>query len=232
MGHVRRLIAFDLDGTLIDSRRDLAESANQLITELGGAPLSVDAIGRMVGEGAARLVRRTLAASGADAGIGDAPGALSAALSRFLEIYDDRLLNHTRAYDGIADVVLAARRHACVAVLTNKPAGASERILAGLGLRDLFDEVVGGDGPLPRKPDPAALVALMERAGATAANTLLVGDSTIDHQTARRASSRCCLAAYGFGYDTFPAEELTGEEWIAADPSELTAIIERFTATA
>ncbi|MBF8301710.1 MAG: cbbZP, partial [Acidobacteria bacterium] len=191
MGHVRRLIAFDLDGTLVDSRRDLAESANQLITELGGAPLSVDAIGRMVGEGAARLVRRALAASGADAGIADAPGALPAALSRFLEIYDDRLLNHTRAYDGIADAVLAARRHARVAVLTNKPAGASERILAGLGLRNLFDEVVGGDGPLPRKPDPAALLALMERAGATAPNTLLVGDSTIDHHTARRASSRC-----------------------------------------
>jgi phosphoglycolate phosphatase len=228
MGHVRRLIAFDLDGTLIDSRRDLAESANQLITELGGIPLPENAIGRMVGEGAALLVRRALAA----AGIGDAPGGLSAALSRFLEIYDGRLLHHTRAYDGIADAVREARRHARVAVLTNKPAGASERILAGLGLRALFDELVGGDGPLPRKPDPAALLALMERAGATGAHTLLVGDSTIDHQTAQRASSRCCLAAYGFGYETFPPEQLTGEEWIAADPLELAAIIERFTAAA
>lgn len=226
MGHVRRLIAFDLDGTLIDSRRDLAQSANQLISELGGVPLPEDAIGRMVGEGAARLVHRALAA----AGIGDAPGALSAALSRFLEIYDGCLLNHTRAYDGVADAVRAARRHARVAVLTNKPAAASERILAGLELRGLFDEVVGGDGPLPRKPDPAALLALMERAGATAANTLLVGDSTIDHQTALRASSRCCLAAYGFGYETFPAGQLTGEEWIAADPTQLQGIIERFVA--
>ena len=72
MGHLRRLIAFDLDGTLVDSRRDLAESANQLITELGGVPQQVDAIGRMVGEGAALLVRRALAATG----IGDAPGSL------------------------------------------------------------------------------------------------------------------------------------------------------------
>ena len=95
-------------------------------------------------------------------------------------------------------------------------------------MRNLFDEVVGGDGPLPRKPDPAALLALMERAGATGANTLLVGDSTIDHQTARRASSRCCLVAYGFGYETFPAEKLTREEWIAADTSELREIIDRF----
>ena len=224
MGHVRRLIAFDLDGTLVDSRRDLAASANQLITELGGVPLPEDTIGRMVGEGAALLVRRALTA----AGIGDVPGALP----RFLEAYDSRLLNHTRPYDGVADAVLVARRHARVAVLTNKPAGASERILAEFGLRGLFDEVVGGDGPLPRKPDPSALLALMARAGATASNTLLVGDSTIDHQTARRASSRCCLAAYGFGYATFPAEQLTGEEWIAADPRELTAIIEGFTAAA
>jgi len=224
VGHIRRLIAFDLDGTLIDSRRDLAQSANQLITELGGAPLPEDAIGRMVGEGAALLVRRALTA----AGLGDGPGGLS----RFLEIYDCRLLNHTRAYDGIAEVVRGARRHARVAVLTNKPAGPSERILSGLGLLNLFDEVVGGDGPLPRKPDPAGLLAMMDRAGATAPNTLLVGDSVIDHETARRASSRCCLAAYGFGYETFPAAQLTGEEWIAADPAQLAGIIERFTAAA
>ena len=226
MGHVRRLIAFDLDGTLVDSRRDLAESANQLIVELGGVPLPEDAIGRMVGEGAALLVRRALAA----AGVGDVPGGLPAALSRFLEAYDRRLLNHTRAYDGVADAVLVARRYAHVAVLTNKPVGASERILEGLGLRGLFDEVIGGDGPLPRKPDPAALLELMERAGAAASSTLLVGDSTIDHQTARGASSRCCLAAYGYGYATFPAEQLTGEEWIAADPLELVGIVKQFTA--
>ena len=226
MGHVRRLIAFDLDGTLVDSRRDLAESANQLITELGGVPLPEDAIGRMVGEGAALLVRRALTA----AGMRDVPGSLPAALSRFLEVYDGRLLNHTRLYDGVADAVLAASQRARVAVLTNKPAGPSKRILTGLGLGGLFDDVIGGDGPLPRKPDPAALIALMERAGATASNTLLVGDSTFDHQTARRASSRCCLAAYGYGYETFPAGQLTGEEWIAADPLELAGIFERFAA--
>ena len=96
----------------------------------------------------------------------------------------------------------------------------------------LFDEVMGGDGPFPRKPDPAALLALMERAGATTGNTLLVGDSRIDHETARNAATRCCLAAYGFGYETFPLDQLSGEEWIAANPTGLTAIIERFTAIA
>ena len=106
----------------------------------------------------------------------------------------------------------------------------SERILAGLGLRDLFDEVIGGDGPFPRKPDPTALRALMDRAAANSDNTLLVGDSRIDHETARKAVTRCCLAAYGFGYETFPLDQLDGQEWIAASPAELAAILERFTA--
>jgi phosphoglycolate phosphatase len=224
MGDLRRLIAFDLDGTLIDSRRDLAESANQVITELGGTPLSEDTIGRMVGEGAAVLIRRALAA----AGLGEAPGALP----RFLEIYDGRLTTHTRAYEGIEEAVQAARRIARVIVLTNKPAGPSERILGSLGLLALFDEVIGGDGPLPRKPDPASLCAAMERAGTTAAQTLLIGDSAIDHETALRASSRCCLATYGFGYVIFPRERLTGTEWMAAAPVDLHAIFERFTAAA
>lgn len=221
MGDVRRLIAFDLDGTLIDSRRDLADSANELITELGGAPLPEEAIGLMVGEGAAMLVRRALAA----AQLGESG---PAALRRFLEIYDGRLLQHTRVYEGVPDAVQVARQYARVAVLTNKPAAATARILAGLGLDDLFDEVVGGDGPLPRKPDPASLVALMDRSGAAASRTLLIGDSAIDHETARRASVRCCLATYGFGYARFPPERLTGDEWIVADPSGIPEVIERF----
>jgi phosphoglycolate phosphatase len=178
----------------------------------------------MVGEGAAVLVRRALAASG----IGDAPGALP----RFLEIYDARLMNHTRAYEGIDEALRAARRIARVIVLTNKPARPSERILGGLGLLGLFDEVIGGDGPLPRKPEPASLIAAMERAGAPAGRTLLVGDSAIDHETAVRASSRCCLATYGFGYVTFPLERLTGEEWLAARPDDLPEVFDRFTAAA
>jgi phosphoglycolate phosphatase len=217
-----RLIAFDLDGTLIDSRRDLADAANDLIVELGGAPLPEEAIGRMVGEGASVLVSRALRASG----VGDRAGALE----RFLAIYDARLLNHTAAYEGIVDAVAAARRHARVAVLTNKPSHATERILDGLDLRALFDDVIGGDTAWPRKPDPASLRELMSRAGATPAGTLLVGDSAIDHETALRAGARCCLATYGFGYVTFSAERLTGSEWIIGAPGELAAVFEQFTA--
>lgn len=218
MGHLHRLIAFDLDGTLIDSRRDLADSANQLIEELGGEPLTEEQIGGMVGEGAALLVRRALRASGR--------GERAHALERFLQIYDERLLNHTRVYEGLGDVIQRARAHARLTVLTNKPTAPTERILAGLGLREMFDEVMGGDGPYPRKPDPAGLTAMMASAGATARETLLVGDSAIDLETARRAGVKCCLVSYGFGFRSQLYEEAGPDVVIAQDAAELSRAVE------
>ena len=221
-----RLIAFDLDGTLVDSRRDLADSANELIEELGGTALSEEAIGLMVGEGAAVLVTRALRAAGLEREAEES--SLPQRLTRFLQIYDSRLLHHTAPYPGIVQAVGAARRHARVAVLTNKPLRATEAVLNGLGLRALFDDVVGGDGPFARKPDPAGMRHLIERASATPQRALLVGDSAIDHETALRAGSRCCLATYGFGYVSFPAARLTGDEWTVRSPAELGEIFETF----
>jgi len=218
VGHLHRLIAFDLDGTLIDSRRDLADSANQLIEELGGQPLTEEQIGSMVGEGAALLVRRALTAAGR--------GERAHALERFLEIYDERLLNHTRVYDGVADVVRRLRGRVRLTVLTNKPATPTERILAGLGLRDAFDEVIGGDGPHPRKPDPAGLHALMASANASAAETVLVGDSPIDLETAKRAGVSCCLVSYGFGFRRELLDQQGPGIRIAATAAELSNAID------
>jgi phosphoglycolate phosphatase len=220
VGHLHRLVVFDLDGTLIDSRRDLAESANQLIQELGGRTLSEDAIGQMVGEGAALLVRRALQAAGI--------GKVEAALPRFLEIYDTRLLNHTTVYPGVREAIVAAREAARVTVLTNKPERPTNRILEALGLRELFDEVVGGDGAYPRKPDPKGLWAMMASAEATPRQTLLVGDSAIDHETARRASARCCIVSYGFGYQHVLREERSGHDWLVDDAFALKKVIEEF----
>jgi phosphoglycolate phosphatase len=222
VGHLYgRLIAFDLDGTLIDSSRDLADSVNDLLGELGAAPLPLDSIAKMVGDGARVLVHRALAASGLPE--------TTEAVARFLAIYDTRLLDHTRPYDGLPDIVRAAREHARVAVLTNKPLDASEKVLAGLGLRDLFDDVIGGDGPFPRKPDPAGLRALIERAGATPGRALMVGDSRVDYETAKSASARCCLVAYGFSNHTLEAVR-TGDAWIVSDASGLAEAIARFVA--
>jgi phosphoglycolate phosphatase len=216
VGHIhRRLIAFDLDGTVIESRRDLADSANELIVERGGAPLSVEAITGMVGEGARVLVTRALTA----AGVADMQGSLE----RFLAIYDTRLLNHTFVYDGLVDALTRARGIGRVALLTNKPLAHTERILAGLGIRETFEDVIGGDGPYPRKPDPASLHALMERAGASPEHTVLVGDSAIDLQAARNAGARCCIVSYGFG---FRRDRVEGADWIVDDAAALSLVLD------
>jgi phosphoglycolate phosphatase len=220
VGHLHRLIAFDLDGTLVDSRRDLADSANELIAELGGSPLPEDAIARMVGEGAAVLVTRALTAAGVrDDGT---------ALQRFLAIYDTRLLRHTRVYAGMDDVVRFARTLGRVAVLTNKPLAPSIRILEGLGIRQHADFVVGGDGPLPRKPDPSSLQALIQHAGASTATAMLVGDSPIDHETAVRAGVRCSIVSFGFGYRNFSRERLRADDRVATDAGELREVLAAF----
>lgn len=210
-------LVFDLDGTLVDSRTDLANATNALIGELGGRPLDEEAVAGMVGEGAGVLVRRALSAAGLDA---SRPGALA----RFLELYDERLLDHTRAYPGTAETVerLAADRP--LAVLTNKPAAATGRILDALGLRRYFRAVIGGDSSFGRKPDPAGLVHLAADAGASLARTLLIGDSAIDLATARRAGSRICLCRYGFGY-RFDASDFAGDELFIDAPPALLALL-------
>jgi phosphoglycolate phosphatase len=220
VGHVQRLIAFDLDGTLIDSRRDLADSANELILELGGMPLAEEAVGRMVGDGAAVLVRRALTAAGIDGP--------ERALARFLEIYDTRLLHHTLPYPDVRLALDAARRGARVTMLTNKPLHHTARIVDALGWGSLFDEVVGGDNPLGRKPDPSALRAMMAAAGVTADQTMLVGDSKVDLETARRAGARSCLVAFGFGFESVSKEPFEGDEAVVKDVATLVAEIERF----
>ena len=223
VGDLSRLIAFDLDGTLIDSRRDLADSANELIAELGGAPLPEDAIAGMVGEGAALLVKRAL-----DAAALDHP---PHALARFLEIYDTRLVNHTRVYNGIMEALHSVRRHARLGVLTNKPTAPTERILDAFAIRDLFQSVIGGDGPYPRKPDPQGLLAMMTRLGSTPERTLMVGDSAIDYQTAQRASVRCCLVSYGFGFRAFPRDQVGNGDAVVDDAEELARWMNRWVAS-
>jgi phosphoglycolate phosphatase len=207
------LVVFDLDGTLVDSRTDLANATNALIEELGGAPLPETRVADMVGEGAAVLVRRALTASGLNP---DTRGALE----RFLALYDTRLLDHTRPYDGMVDVLEALRRRFPLAVLTNKPARATDQVLEGLGLRRFFGPVIGGDTPAGRKPDPAGLLQIASASGVAPSATLLVGDSPIDQQTAQRAGAHICLARYGFGY-RFREADFRGDELFIDHPRML-----------
>ena len=209
------LFVFDLDGTLIDSRRDITDAANALLVSCGAPPFPEDRIGAMVGDGAATLVARAFKAGGVER----PPDALE----RYLAFYDTMLLNHTRPYDGIPAVLDALGRHAALAVLTNKPIASTRRILAGLDLARYFpeDAVLGGDGPFPRKPDPAGLRHLIARANVDATSVVMVGDSVIDLRTAHAAGVRACLARYGFGFEGMPLEEVGPDDRVIDMPVEL-----------
>jgi phosphoglycolate phosphatase len=212
---VIRFIVFDLDGTLVDSRRDIADAANALLGAVGGVTLPEEAIGRMVGDGAAALIARAFTAAKI--------AQPSDALDRFLVYYRERLLIHTRPYAGVEALLASLARRGPLAVLTNKPLGLTVEILKGLGLAGYFPDgrVLGGDGPLPRKPDPAALEHLASQAGVAVRHTLLVGDSGADWYAARAAGARACVARYGFGFVRFPVEELSPDDWTIDAPVQL-----------
>ncbi len=211
-----RLAVFDLDGTLIDSKRDLANAANALVSEFGGHPISEEDVAAMVGEGVAVLVQRVLAASRLAVEV-------ASALPRFLKLYDERLIEHTRPYDGIIEMLEGLFTRMPLAVLTNKPQAATGRILSALDLERFFGHVIGGDTALGRKPDPAGLEALAERCGVGVGSTVLVGDSPIDLETARRAGSRIVLVSYGFGFRQVP---LRSGEQVVSEPAAIIPLLE------
>jgi phosphoglycolate phosphatase len=211
---VASLIVFDLDGTLIDSLRDLADSVNELLARHAAPPLDAAAVGRMVGEGAGVLVSRVLAARGLHVPHRDA-------VAEYLAIYEGRLLDHTRPYDGIETALGELAARARLGVLTNKPGASAAHILDALQLRHWFEWVVGGDSPFGRKPAPDALQWLRQQAGASPSETVLVGDSTTDLLTARAAAVRVCLVTYGFGFPNIPPGTLDGSEILIDRPSEL-----------
>ena len=216
---MNRLVVFDLDGTLIDSKRDLADSANEMLTGYGAAALTEDAIGHMVGAGAAQLVARVLQAA-------ELKVPLDEALARFLENYDRRLTNHTRPYHGIPELLAELESEGVkMSLLTNKPLEASARILEAFGLSKFFRLRVGGDGPWPRKPAPEGLRFLMKEESADSSQTMLVGDSGVDLSTARNAGVRICLARYGFGFADVAPETLRGDELLVDEPRQIAGAV-------
>jgi len=215
------LLVFDFDGTLVDSIRDLAEAASELSALYGGGPLDSRAVTLMVGEGAHTLVERILEQAGVDE-------ARPEALGRFLEIYDRRMLDHTVPYAGMLETLAMVSRDHQLAMLTNKPEQATRRIMIYTGLDRFFDDCVFGDGPLPRKPDPAGLRWLVDRHGTSARETWLIGDSDVDMATARAAGVQLCLARYGFGFDRVDTGTLQDGDIIIDRPEDLlTAISHR-----
>ena len=188
------ILVFDLDGTLVDSARDLAESIGELLQHYGSTPVPLAEVIEMVGEGAPVLVRRALARAGLSA-------APDAALAQFLKIYDRRFLDHTVSYPGIVESLSLAVRRGPLAVLTNKPLGPSIGILEQLGLRGFFSRVIGGDSEYGRKPDPTGLLTL--QALAPGEQLVMIGDSPTDYKVAVNANCPFVFARFGFGATKF-----------------------------
>jgi phosphoglycolate phosphatase len=209
------ILVFDLDGTLIDSARDIAESVSELVESYGAPPLAVQDVVSMVGDGAPMLVRRALRQSGVQ------PSA--EALTRYLEIYDRRLINHTAPYPGVVEMLALAVRRGPLAVLTNKPLGPSIGILEALGLRGFFTRIIGGDSEYGRKPEPAGLLAL--QALAPGERIVMVGDSPADWQVAKAATADFVFARYGFGGGKFGSTPPT--PLVLDHPRELEHVLAR-----
>jgi phosphoglycolate phosphatase len=196
LSKVLKLLVFDLDGTLADTRRDLARSVNHALGSLGKSPLPLETVVGFVGDGARNLLLRSLAAADAagDAGAVD----IDAAVAVFLDHYRTHCLGETALYPGVPASLekLPGYRKA---VLTNKPEAPARAILAGLGLAPHFGQVFGGDNPYGQKPDPAALRQIMRAEGVSPEETLLIGDGTQDLEAARRAGCRFLAFLGGMG---------------------------------
>jgi phosphoglycolate phosphatase len=218
-GVIYRHFVFDLDGTLIDSRQDLADAANAMLATYDAPPLPVHDVVAMVGEGARTLVARALDRAGVAADPDQA-------LPYFLDAYNQRLTATTSLYAGVAPILAQLHRQARVSVLTNKPQQPTDATLTALGVAPFVDAAIGGDNPHGRKPEPGALRALIVASGVAPAETLMVGDSWVDVATATAGGIDACLVAYGFGYPAVDRTYRTQARWTIAEFEELA----RFTA--
>jgi phosphoglycolate phosphatase len=202
---VPRLLVFDLDGTLIDSREDLANSVNAMLVHLGKPELPHAVIAGYIGDGASMLVRRAL---GDPEGDVHDDAYVNEALTFFLDYYRIHKLDYTTMYDGVVAALDAIRVDypgIAMAVLTNKPVRPSRDICAHFGLERYFFQNYGGNSFHTKKPDPTGLLALMAEASELHADaapivpgeTVMIGDSDVDVLTARNCGARSIGCAYG-----------------------------------
>ncbi len=224
-----KLLVFDLDGTLIDSAQDLCNSVNATLGKFNLGPLPDPVIAGFVGNGAPMLMRRSLALAGNISPSEVNEDLFAKAYAFFLQYYREHKLDFTYAYEGVLDALKALHElhdapggpQRIMAVLTNKPVRPARGICEGLGLADYFLHIYGGDSFPLKKPDPLGLRSLMEETGATPEETVMIGDSEVDVQTARNAGAWSVGCAFGFGPQNLsdsPPDVLvdTAAEWTQA----------------
>ncbi len=184
-------LMFDLDGTLVDSRQDLANSINFVRKFYDLPELTLEEVTSYVGNGVSKLIERSFRNSDVD---------LKEAEQEMKKYYSQNLLENTKCYSGVKTTLAElANANCAIAVITNKLIAPTKRILAGLNIAEYVDIVIGGDSNFPLKPEPDALLKVMNEFSATLKNSFMIGDNYTDLEAARRAGIRSIFASYGFG---------------------------------
>lgn len=209
-----RLLIFDLDGTLVDSEKDLALSVNAVRNEMGFKPLPIARIASYVGQGVQALIRRAVGESASEK-------VVERVTTRFLEYYRDHMLDHTVPYPGVREA-LDGLRAKKLAVLTNKPVVFSRKMLAGLGLARYFAFIYGGNSFGQKKPDPVGVFKLLNDLKIPPEAAMVVGDSDTDVLTGRNAGVWTCGVTYGIGSRSLKA---TPPDLLVRDMRELPALL-------
>jgi phosphoglycolate phosphatase len=206
-----KLLIFDLDGTLVDSRQDLANSINAMLRNYHRDELHCDVIATYIGDGAPTLVRRSLGFND-DHEIGPKEEEfIEDALIFFLEYYREHKLDNTYCYDGVLNALRALQSNAngrVMSVLSNKPVNPSRAIVNALGMSGFFRVVYGGNSFETKKPDPLGVQMLLKEFNVRPEEAVIIGDSDVDMMTARNAGIYSVGVTYGLSPETL--EETPG----------------------
>jgi len=214
-----KLIIFDLDGTLVDSRADIMHAVNYAIASHGIQPVSLQETMELVGEGAIRLMEKLLKKRKAHL-------AISTLIDRFESYYAEHPVSQTVPYPGVTETLQALHQYR-KAVISNKFRSISLQVLERLNLSRYFEEVAGADTFPERKPSPVPVLRILEEFGARPEETLIVGDSTYDIEAGRAAGIKTVAAMYGYGAPGFSHNA----DFVITEFSQLIDVVNRFNAT-
>lgn len=220
-GHLPQLIAFDLDGTLVDSVPDIAVATDRMLLALGRAAAGEESVRSWVGNGAALLVKRALAGSYDPAAVAAVSEAeFEPAMAHFKEYYAEENGRLTRLYTGVPEVLKAFHELGIqLAVITNKPKVFADPLLQGLDIERYFQRVLGGECLPHKKPHPMPLQEVSRQLGASSAHSLMVGDSRNDVEAAKAAGWVSAALTYGYNHGEPVAN--SEPDWLLDDFREL-----------